>query len=82
MIKNTVDLCGMQNYLCIIKTVISEKYLPIFFSVTYRVCRGFRLATRVAYFRVDLTSFKPNIIFGGSWGSTEYWLEPKTEPPM
>jgi len=29
-----------------------------------------------------LTSFKPSIIFGGSWGSTENWLEPKTEPPL
>jgi len=28
-----------------------------------------------------LTSFKQSIIFGGSWGSTENWLEPKTEPP-
>ncbi len=28
-----------------------------------------------------LTSFKLSIVFGGSWGSTENWLEPKTEPP-
>jgi hypothetical protein len=29
-----------------------------------------------------LTSFKPSIVFGGSWGSTENWLKPKTEPPL
>jgi len=28
-----------------------------------------------------LTSFKLGINFGGSWGSTENWLEPKTKPP-
>jgi len=29
-------------------------------------------------FESILTSFKPSIIFGGSWGNTENWLEPKT----
>jgi len=28
-----------------------------------------------------LTSFKPSIILGGSWGSTENWLKPKAKPP-
>jgi len=27
------------------------------------------------------TIFKSSIIFGGSWGSIENWLEPKTKPP-
>jgi len=27
-----------------------------------------------------LTTFKPSIIFRGSWGSAENWLEPKTKP--
>jgi len=46
------------------------------------VCHRFRLRNQVAYFQVDLTSFKPSIILGGSWGSTENWLEPKIEPPL
>jgi len=29
-----------------------------------------------------LTTFESSIIFGGSWGSIENWLEPKTEPPL
>jgi len=28
-----------------------------------------------------LTPFESGIIFGGSWGSIENWLEPKSEPP-
>jgi len=28
-----------------------------------------------------LTTFESSITFGGSWGSIENWLEPKTEPP-
>jgi len=28
-----------------------------------------------------LTTFDSRSIFGGSWGSTEDWLEPKTKPP-
>jgi len=28
-----------------------------------------------------LTTFESSIIFGGSWGSIENWLEPKTKPP-
>ncbi len=27
-----------------------------------------------------MTSFKLSILFGGSWGRTENWLEPKTKP--
>jgi len=51
-------------------------------SVTYRVCHWLRLTKRVAYFWVNIsTSFKLSIIFGGSWGNTENWLEPKTELP-
>jgi len=33
-------------------------------------------------FESILISFKPSLIFGGSWGCTENWLEPKTEPPL
>jgi len=29
----------------------------------------------------NLTTFKSRRIFGGSWGSIENGLEPKTEPP-
>jgi len=29
----------------------------------------------------NLTSFELRTFFGGSWGSIEEWLEPKTEPP-
>jgi hypothetical protein len=32
-------------------------------------------------FRLILTTFELSIIFGGSWGSIENWLEPKTEHP-
>jgi len=28
-----------------------------------------------------LTSFKLSILFAGSWGSAENWLQPKAEPP-
>jgi len=28
-----------------------------------------------------LTTFEFSIICGGSWGSIENWLEPKTKPP-
>jgi len=28
-----------------------------------------------------LTTFQSSIIFAGSWGSIENWLEPKTKPP-
>jgi hypothetical protein len=28
------------------------------------------------------TTFELSSIFGGSWGSNENWLEPKTEPPL
>jgi len=27
------------------------------------------------------TAFKVSSIFGGIWGSIEYWVEPKIEPP-
>jgi len=33
------------------------------------------------YFWADFDTFKSSIIFGGSWGSIENWLKPKTEPP-
>jgi len=42
----------------------------------YRVRHGFRLAKKDDYFLGWLSS-----IFGGSWGSIEIWLEPKTKPP-
>jgi len=38
--------------------------------------------SKLLIFELILTSFKPSIIFGGSWGSTENWLEPKTKPPL
>ena len=28
-----------------------------------------------------LTTFELSAILGGSWGSSENWLEPKTKPP-
>jgi hypothetical protein len=31
-------------------------------------------------FGSNLTIFESSIIFGGSWGSIENWLEPKTKP--
>jgi hypothetical protein len=31
-------------------------------------------------FGLILTTYDSSSIFGGSWGSTEDWLEPKTEP--
>jgi len=33
-------------------------------------------------FGLILTTFELSSIFGGSWGSIEDWLEPKTEPPL
>jgi hypothetical protein len=32
-------------------------------------------------FGLILTTFELSIIFGGSWGSIEKWLKPKTKPP-
>jgi len=29
-----------------------------------------------------LTIFESSNIFGGSWGSNENWLKPKTKPPL
>jgi len=29
-----------------------------------------------------LITFESSSISGGSWGSIENWLEPKTEPPL
>jgi len=31
-------------------------------------------------FGLILTTFELSVIFGGSWGSIENWLEPKIEP--
>jgi len=31
-------------------------------------------------FGVIMANFELSCIFGGSWGSIENWLEPKTEP--
>jgi hypothetical protein len=47
------------------------------------VGHGFRLAERDDYyfFWSILTTFELCIIFGGSWGSIENGLKPKTEPP-
>jgi hypothetical protein len=33
-------------------------------------------------FELILTTFKSSGIFGGSWGSSINWLEPKIEPPQ
>jgi len=46
------------------------------------VCHGFRLTNRDDYFCVDFDHFWIKQYFGGSWGSTENWLEPKTKPPL
>jgi len=36
---------------------------------------------RVASFESILTTFKPSIVFRGSWGRIKNWREPKMEPP-
>jgi len=46
------------------------------------VCHRFRLTKRDDYFGLILTTFKSSIVFGGSWGIIENWLEPKTESPL
>jgi hypothetical protein len=33
-------------------------------------------------FESILTTFESSIIFGGSCGSIENWIKPKTEPPL
>jgi len=33
-------------------------------------------------FESFLTTFEASIVFWGSWGSSENWLEPKTLPPL
>jgi len=37
--------------------------------------------SKLLIFELILTTFKPSIVFRGSWGSIENWIEPKTEPP-
>jgi len=32
-------------------------------------------------FELNLTCFKSIVVFRGSWGNGENWLEPKIEPP-
>jgi len=49
---------------------------------SYRVCHGFRLMKRDNYFWSILTVFELSIIFGGSYGNIENWLDPKIEPPL
>jgi len=49
--------------------------------VLYRVCHGFRLTTRIAYFWVNFDPFWSEHHFWCSWGSIENWLESKIEPP-
>ncbi len=44
------------------------------------MCHEFRLTKGVAFFESIFTTFKLSIIFRGSWGSIENWLEPKIEP--
>jgi len=36
--------------------------------------------SELVIFESFLTTFKPSIVFRGSWGSVENWLKPKTEP--
>jgi len=48
---------------------------------SYRVCHGFRLTKGYYYFWPIMTTFESSKIFGGSWGSIEKWLNPKTRPP-
>jgi len=40
------------------------------------------LQSKIIIFQSILTTFKSSIIFRGSWGSNENWLEPKAEPPL
>ena len=46
-----------------------------------RVCLGCRLTKRDDYLEPILTIFEARIIFRGSLGSSDNWLEPKTKPP-
>ena len=41
---------------------------------------GFRLIKRGDFFGSILTTLDLSSILGGSCGSIEYWLEPKTDP--
>jgi len=45
------------------------------------VCHGFGLLKQDDYFESILTTSKLSIIFRGSWGRFEKWLEPKIKPP-
>jgi len=38
--------------------------------------------SELVIFESILTTFKLSIIYGGSWGSIENWLQPKTKPPL
>jgi len=51
-------------------------------SALQSVCHEFRLLVKQDdIFGTILTTFKSGIIFGGSWGSIENRLKPKTKPP-
>jgi len=39
------------------------------------------IQSEMIIFGLLFTTFELSIIFGGSWGSIENWLEPKTKPP-
>ncbi len=58
------------------------KYFYFEVLTFYRVCHGFRLMKRDNYFWSILTVFELSIIFGGSYGNIENWLDPKIEPPL
>ena len=52
-------------------------------KMVVRVCHGFRLKmfTELLIFEPILTTFKLSIIFSGTQGSIENWLQPKIKPP-
>jgi len=46
------------------------------------VCHRLDLRSEMIIFGLILTAFESMCIFGGSWGSAENWLEPKTKPTI
>ena len=46
------------------------------------MCHGIRLTSDMIIFESILTPFEASVIFGGSWGSSGIWREPKTKPPF
>ncbi len=56
------------------------------FGLHHAECHGFRLMnsclSKIIIFESVFTTFKLNILFRGSWGSSVDWLEPKNDPTI